>query len=159
MLIQFCQTDICYLRSWPEISFMHDFTFWTLINDFMKVLRNLLFIMLSTFSIFLKKNGHKWNRGTVSETSTLLSGLWCGMSDLHIWGLGSGHRFRDTRPLLLPRLWAKWSGVKPILAKKLLQLGDFAMQQHWFSHVISMEILTGYNLTLTTSTAIWLHKT
>ena len=60
-----------------------------------------------------------------------------------------GNRFRDTRPLLLPRLWAKWSRVKPILAKKLLQLGDFAMQQHWFSHVISMEILTGYNLTLT----------
>ena len=59
------------------------------------------------------------------------------------------HRFRDTHPLLLPRLWAKWSGVKPILAKKLLQLGDFAMQQHRFSHVISMEILTGYNLTLT----------
>ena len=36
--------------------------------------------------------------------------------------------------------------LKPIFAKKLLQLGDFAWQQQLFSYVISMETLTGYNL-------------
>ena len=46
-----------------------------------------------------------------------------------------------------PRLTASSAILKPIFAKKLLQLGDFALQQQCFLHVIPMETLTGYNLT------------
>ena len=56
------------------------------------------------------------------------------------------HRFRDSSSYQ-PRLTASSAILKPIFAKKLLQLGDFALQQQWFFHVIPMETLTGYNLT------------
>ena len=58
----------------------------------------------------------------------------------------STHRFRESSSYQ-PRLTASSAILKPIFAKKLLQLGDFALQQQWFFHVIPMETLTGYNLT------------
>ena len=56
------------------------------------------------------------------------------------------HRFRESSSYH-SRLTASSAILKPIFAKKLLQLGDFALQQQWFFHVIPMETLTGYNLT------------
>ena len=49
--------------------------------------------------------------------------------------------------VLTPRLITSHIRVKPVLTKKLLQLVDFALQQHWFFHVIQMEISKGYNFT------------
>ena len=58
------------------------------------------------------------------------------------------HRFRESSSYH-PRLTVSSAILKPLFGKKLLQLGGFALQQEWFFHVIPMETLTGYNLTLT----------
>ena len=90
-------------------------------------------VLLFPLSLFSRSNGTHCFCLKICSSRSLKFCVW------------REHRFRDTLLSTTPRLWATCAGVKPVLAKKLLQLWDFAKQQHWFSQVISMEILTGCN--------------